>query len=122
MFKMARGEGKAGCIIWVLILGFLGLAAYRIVPAKVSSMELEDYMEELAMRPDTASKNASFFEKQIKGRADQLRLPVDEKDIKISKTAKRIVMEVKYTVVIDLIVFDYPMNFDLVLDRQIFLA
>lgn len=122
MFKMARGEGKAGCIIWMLILGFLGLAGYRIIPVKVSSMELEDYMEELAMRPDTASKKADFFEKKIRGRAEQLRLPVEEKDIKIGKTAKRIVMEVKYTVVIDLIVFDYPMNFDLVLDRQIFLT
>lgn len=122
MFKMARGEGKAGCIVWLLIAGFLGLAAYRVVPAQIAAMQLEDYMEELALRQDTASKKDDFFVKMIKGRAEELRLPVKEEDIKIRKTAKRVVMEVKYTVVIDLIVWEFPKEFNLHLDRQIFLT
>lgn len=122
MFNMARGEGKAGCIIWLLIVGFLGLAGYRFVPAQVAAMELEDYMEELALRQDTSRKPDDFFIKQIKGRADELRLPVKEEEIKVRKTAKRVVMDVKFTVVIDLIVFEYPREFDIHVDRQIFLT
>lgn len=122
MFNMARGEGKAGCIIWLLIVGFLGLAGYRFVPAQVAAMELEDYMEELALRQDTARKPDEFFMKQIKGRADELRLPVKEENIKIKKSAKRVVMEVEFTVVIDLIVYEYPKQFQIHIDRQIFLT
>lgn len=120
--SMARGEGKAGCIVWLLILGFVGLAGYRIVPAKVASMQLEDFMEELALRQDTSRKQDDFFTKQILARADELRLPVKEEDIKVRKTAKRVVMDVKYTISIDMIVTEFPMTFDLHVDRQIFLT
>ena len=122
MFKLARGEGKAGCIVWLLIVGFLGLAGYRFVPAQVDHMKLEDYMDELALRQDTASKSADFFVKQIKGRADELRLPLKEEDISVKKTAKRVVMDIEYTVIIDLIVYKYPKTFTASLDRQIFLT
>ncbi|MDA8015897.1 MAG: hypothetical protein MPN21_00500 [Thermoanaerobaculia bacterium] len=123
MFRsMARGEGKAGCIVWLLIVAFVGLAAQRIVPAKVAAMQLEDYMEELAMMPATARQKPDFFVKKIVGRADELRLPVKKEDVTVKKTAKRVVMTVKYTLVVDLLVFEYPMNFDIHLDRQIFLT
>lgn len=120
--RMARGEGKAGCIVWVLIVAFVGLAAYRIVPVKVANMQLEDYLDDLALDPGTSRKPADFFVKQIKGRAFDLNLPVKEENIVVKKTGKRLVMKVSYTVVVDLIVFEYPMNFNIDFDRQLFLT
>lgn len=123
MFRsMARGEGKAGCIVWLLIACFAGLAGFKIIPVKVASMQLEDYMDDLALDPRAARQNDEFFIKQILGRADDLRLPVKKEDVKVKKTAKALVMDVKYTVVVDLVVFDYPMNFDIHFDRPIFLS
>lgn len=123
MFQpMARGEGKAGCIIWSLLLLFAALVAYRYVPAKVSAMQLKDQMEELAMMQSTSRKPADFFVKQILSRAEELQLPVKEADVKVSKSQKRVVMDVKFTVVLDLLVTDYPMKFNIHVDRQIFLT
>lgn len=119
---MARGEGKAGCIIWSFLLIAVAMVSYKVIPAKVASMQLEDYMEELAMMQSTARKPNEFFVKEIKRRADELRLPVKEKDISVKKSPQRVVMDVTYTVVLDLVVTEYPLTFDLHIDRQIFLT
>lgn len=119
---MARGEGKAGCVIWTVLLIVVAMVSYKVIPAKIAAMQLEDYMEELAMMQSTARKPSDFFVKEIMRRADELRLPVKEKDIKVRKSPKRVVMDVTYTVVLDLVITEYPMTFDISVDRQIFLT
>lgn len=123
MFQpMARGEGKAGCIIWTVLLLFAALVAYRYVPAKVSAMQLEDFMNELALMQTTSRKPAEFFVKEILARADEMLLPLKEENVTVKKSQKRVVMDVKYTVVLDLLVTDYPLTFEIHIDRQIFLT
>jgi hypothetical protein len=119
---MARGEGKAGCVIWAVLLLSAALVAYRYVPAKVSAMQLEDYMNELALMQSTARKPADFFVKEILARADEMLLPLKEENVSVKKTGKRVVMDVKYTVVLDLLVTDYPLTFEIHIDRPIFLS
>jgi len=123
MFQpMARGEGKAGCVIWTLLLLFAALVAYRYVPAKVSAMQLEDFMNELALMQSTSRKPPEFFVKEIIARSWELQLPVKEENVTVSKSQKRVVMDVKYTIVLDLLVTDYPLKFEIHVDRQIFLT
>lgn len=122
MRRMARGEGKAGCIFWALVVLVVGLAAYKIVPAKIAVMQLEDRMEELAKHQQAAMKPTDWYEKNILRRAQQLDLPVKAEDIEVDKTGKRVVMDVKITIVIDFIVTQYPMSFDIHMDRDLFLV
>ena len=119
MRKMARGEGKAGCIFYALLALVVGVIALRAVPVQVAKMQLQDYMKELAMT--SPRQNSAFFRDRIMKRARDLDIPLKEKDIKINKSSRRVVMDVKYTVVLDLVVTEYPWNLEIRLDREIFL-
>ena len=119
MRRMVRGEGKAGCIFYALLALSVGLLAFKVVPVQVSKMQLKDHMKELAMT--SPRKPGRWFEQRIKSRADDLFIPVEAKNIKVKKSDKRVVMDVKYTVVLDLIVMEYPLEQKIHLDREIFL-
>ena len=119
MRSMVRGEGKAGCIFWTLLAIFVGLAATRVVPVQVAKMQLEDEMKDLAMTKPR--KPASYFEKRILDRAKELDLPVEKRNIKVDKRRDRVIMNVEFTVVVDLVFVDYPWNVKLRLDRDLFL-
>ena len=34
------GEGKIGCIFWLLVLGVAAMAAFKMVPVRMASAEL----------------------------------------------------------------------------------
>lgn len=119
--RMARGEGKAGCILWSLLLFSVAFAAYKVIPVQLDKMQLEDHMEELAMMQVTSQQDEEFFVKAIMRRARELRLPLKEENVQVQKSPKRVVMDAKYTVVLDLLVTEYPMEVDIHIDRTIFL-
>ena len=119
MRRMAKGEGKAGCVFYSLLVIVIAILAVKVVPVQVSKMQLKDHMKELAMT--SPRKNADWFERRIKSRADDLFIPVEKKNIEVKKTSKRVVMDVKYTVVLDLVFMEYPLQQKIHLDREIFL-
>ena len=102
MRKMVRGEGRAGCVFYTVLALMVGFFALRVVPHQVAKLQLKDYMKELAMT--AARQDANWFKRQIKERCDDLDIPIEAKNIQIKKSQKRIVMDVSYTVVIDLVV------------------
>lgn len=119
MRRLSRGEGKLGCIMYSLVFFAVIMVAYNFIPMKIATMQLEDHMKELAMHEPR--KDEKFFRKSILERADELRLPVEKKHIKVKKSTKRVVMDVNFPIVIDLMVTDYRWDVKLHLDREIFL-
>lgn len=117
--RSQSGEGKAGCIFWILVLLVAVLAATRIVPVKISTMQLEDFMKELPMHYPT--KQQSFYEREIANRAEQLRLNIPKEKIQVKKYSERLVMDVKFTVPLDFIIFEYGWNIQIYQDLDIFL-
>ena len=119
MRRMARGEGKLGCIMWgglVLVVAFMAL---KVVPIQVAKMQLADFMEEMALT--TPNQPVRVYERRILERAAELDLPVEKRDIVIKKTNKRIIMDVEFTVILDLLVMEKPWTFKIYLDRDIFI-
>lgn len=119
MRKMARGEGKGGCIFYLLLAIVVGFAALKVVPVQVAKMQLSDHMKELAMT--SPRKDAKWFEDQIYKRARDLDLPMEKKNIKVEKTSRRVIMDAKCEVVLDLVVTEYPLPVEIHLDRDLFL-
>ena len=114
-----RGEGKVSFIFWMLILLFGSLAAWRFIPAKIADMQLKDEMDEMAkLYP---RKDGRFFRDEIYKRADELQIPLEKKDIEVSKTQRRVRMQVKYTVEMDFIVYTYKWNVKHDIERDIFI-
>ena len=71
------GQGKIGCILWLLVLlAVVGVAA-KLIPIKIKSAELYDYMEEQAMFAGRAGTET--LKKRILDRAEDLDIPLINK-------------------------------------------
>ena len=114
-----RGEGKLGCIIWLIVLLLAGLVAYEAIPVKLASTQLYDYMDDQARFGARAS--ASALQARVLRRAKELDLPVTKKDLTVTKAGGIIRMRCKFTVPVSVLGFTYDWEFDLKVDRQIFI-
>jgi len=117
-WKIQRGEGRIGCIFWSLVALVFLLVAMKVVPVKIATMQLEDHMKELALTQGRRGKE--FFESEIYNKAQFLELDIPKEKIRVKKYPERVVMDVEFTVPIDILSFTYNWNVKLHLDRDIF--
>ena len=113
------GEGKLGCIIWAAILVLAGLIAYQAIPVKLNAMELYDYMDDQARFGARVSSNT--LKARVLKKARELDLPVDPKNLSVSKSGGVIRMRCNFTVPVNILGFTYNWKFDLEVDRQVFI-
>ena len=114
------GEGKLGCIIWLLVLGAVVLVAAKLIPVKIRSAELYDFMEEQAMF--AARTSPEEIKKRILGRAEELELPLDKKNLSVARKAGRVRMRATYTVPIELPFYTFEWPFEHIIDRPVFIV
>lgn len=113
------GEGKLGCFIWLAILLLAGLVAYKALPVKLASTQLYDYMDDQARFG--ARVPATTLKGRVLNRAKELDLPVTAKDLTVTKRGGVIRMECKFTKPVNILGFTYDWDFDLEVDRQVFI-
>jgi hypothetical protein len=114
-----RGEGNFGCILWVLVLGVATLIAWKMVPVKIATAELYDYIEEQAKF--AANTPPEQIEKGILLKAQLLKLPLTKEDVKVERVGDNIRMEASYTVPVNFPGYTYEWHFDHKVDRPIFI-
>lgn len=115
-----HGQGKLGCILWLIVLlAVVGIAA-KLIPIKIRSAELYDYMEEQAMFAGRAGTET--LRKRILDRAKDLELPLDKKNLKIERRGGRIQIRATYTVPVELPGYTYNWDFEHIIDRPIFVV
>ncbi len=113
-----RGESKIGCIFWSLAGIVFILIAIEVVPVKIATMKLKDHMTEMAMTQGRRDKD--FFEREIFNKARSLKLEVPRKQIRVKKYPERVIMDVEFTVPIEVLTFSYDWDVKIHLDRDIF--
>lgn len=109
-----------GCVVWLVILGLAGLLMVKVVPIKVASAELEDFMVELAKNSGRRT-TAAGIEKALLAKARNLGLPVTKKDITVHLSGGRVVMTCNYDVPVDMIVYTYVWEFRHTVNRPVFI-
>lgn len=112
------GEGKLGCVLWLIVIAALALALSRVIPVKIASARLEDFMVEQAKF--TERMNKSQMEKAIYDHALFLELPVDKKNVSVSMGGGRVRMNVQYTVPIDFVVYTWNWDIEHDVDRNVY--
>lgn len=113
------GEGRAGCVFWTLVALLFGLFAAEVVPIKMASMKLEDFMKELAMTQPRRPKE--FFESEIFNKARSLDLEIPRKQIRVKKYTERVVMDVEFSVPVEVLTLSFDWDVKIHVDRDIFL-
>ena len=114
-----RGEGKVGCIIWLVVLALAGFVAYKAIPVKLNASQLYDYMDEQAKFAQQTKPDQ--LKKRILRRAQELNLPVDPKKLTVRKRGGRIQIECQYTVPLEFPGYTYYWEFDEAIDEPIFI-
>lgn len=112
------GEGKLGCVIWLLILAVFATFCWQFIPVQLHSSELKDYMETQAER--AGSRSPEEIKARVLKRAKDLKLPVRAKDLKVERAGGRVRMECAYSVQIEFFFYTHQMDFDYVVDRPVF--
>jgi hypothetical protein len=116
--RAQRGDSKLGCILWILVLLTGAMIAWKAVPVKIASSELYDFMVEQAKFG--ARLSPERVKRLIVERADDLDLPLDAKNVSVNKTYGRIRMRAYFVVPLEFPGYVYDWEFDLEVDRPIF--
>ena len=93
-----KGSGKFGVLIATIIVILLVYAIVKYVPVKLDSYEFQDLMEKIARDP-------SYNEKEIRGallqKASELKIHLQDKDIKVMLSQGGCDIEVHYAITIE---------------------
>lgn len=115
-----HGQGKLGCVLWLLVLlAVVGIAA-KLIPIKIRSAELYDFMEEQAMFAGRAKPDE--IKKRILRRAEELELPLKKKNLSVERRAGRVRMRATYTVPVELPGYTFEWAFEHIVDRPVFIV
>ena len=115
-----RGEGKLGCVIWLLVLAVFVMIAIKVIPIKIASAELYDFMEEQAMF--AGRRKPADLKGAILHRAKELELPLNEKNVKVERHGGRIRISADYVVPVEFPGYTYHWQFHHYVDRPVFIV
>ncbi len=118
--RTVRGAANVGCIVWLLILGFVGYVLFKVVPVKIATSEFYDVMQEQAAFGSI--KDPKFIEFEILRKAQELKIPVTKDNLKITKVRESITVEAHYEITIDFFngAYKYLWKFDPLVIRPLF--
>jgi hypothetical protein len=118
--RTVRGAANVGCIVWLVILGFVAYVLYKVVPVKIASSEFYDVMQEQAAFGSI--KDLKFIEFEILRKAQELQIPVTKDNLKIIRVRESITVEAHYEITIDFFngAYKYVWKFDPVVIRPLF--
>jgi hypothetical protein len=114
------GQGKIGCVLWLLLLlAFVGVCL-KVIPVKIHSAELYDFMEEQAMFAGRTSLET--IKKRILDRAKDLEIPLTKKGLTVERRAGRIRIRAVYTVPVEFPGYTHHWEFEQTIDRPVFVV
>ena|SRR5688572_13635451 len=118
----ARGKGQIGCLLWLVVLVLVGHVLWKVVPVKVRTSTFLDSMQEQASFGSI--KSVQQIEYEVLRRADELKIPVTKKNLKVTRTRNSVIVEAHYEIVIEFFggVYRYVWKFDPVVERPTFLV
>ena len=117
--RAQAGDGKLGCILWLLLVGVGALIGWKTIPVKIATSELYDFMIEQAKW--AGSTPPETIEKRILGKAQELKLPVDPKKVNAERYGDNIRMRATFTVPLEFPGYTYNWDFALQVDRPIYI-
>lgn len=118
--RYARGDSRIGCAIWITLLAIFILVCAKMVPVKIASSTLQDFMTEEAKF--AGNRKAPQIKKRVLDRARELDIPLDPKKLEVTRGRGRVRMVASYTVPVKFPGYTYFWDFELTVDRPVFVV
>ena len=106
-----RGEGRIGLLIALGLLGSGIFLAVKIIPVRINAYEFRDFIQEECRFAATRNHDEEIY-KRIFDKAQELKLPLDKKNLHMERTTREMIITAKYEQTIDLKVTKYVFKFD----------
>ncbi|MFQ5768367.1 MAG: hypothetical protein ACE5ID_10350 [Acidobacteriota bacterium] len=103
--RSESGEGKAGFIFSLALLGIIIWGAVVLVPIKIQSYEFYDEMKEEARFGAIYRKRVDIVHDRLIKKAKQLGIPLDPRDLKIEQDGNLFVITAEYAVPVDFTIY-----------------
>ena len=91
-----RGERKAGCVIYILVVIYAGIIGFQLVPVLYNNLALKDEMEQVAISYNQFRGRTDKMTQTLIDKAVTLNIPLEKKDIRIQRVAKTVEVTIKY--------------------------
>ena len=106
-----KGEGRIGLVIAIVVVGAAAFLGVKIIPVRIAAYEFKDVLREEARYGAVRNSDKAVHER-IMERAVELDLPLEKKNLKVSRNVSEIVISANYEQPIDLKVTTYVFKFD----------
>ena len=106
-----RGDGRVGFLVSLALLGagiFLGV---KVIPVRINAYEFRDFIQEECRFAATRANDKEIYAR-IFDKAQELRLPLQKKNLHMERTAHEMIISATYEQTIDLKVTKYVYKFD----------
>ena len=108
--RSERGEGQAGCLFGLIVLGIAAFIAYKVIPVKVKAAELQQEVTDAAK--SAGMLNDDKIRGDILAKAHEDNLPVTEDNIRIARANSEITVDVQYVVPIQFPGYTYQWHIE----------
>ncbi len=106
-----RGEGRIGLLIALALLGTGIFVGAKVIPVRVNAYEFRDFIREECRFAATRRHDEEIF-KRVFDKAQDLRLPLQKKNLHMKRTTHEMIISAKYEQTIDFKVTKYVYKFD----------
>lgn len=109
--RSERGEGKVGLLIALALIGSGIFVAVKIVPVRVNAYELKDFIQE-ETRGASLRRDDKAIADRIMKKAKELEVPLERKNLKVSRGTSEMVISARFEQAVDLKVYKYVFKFN----------
>lgn len=106
-WRSQRGEIQVGCIIGAIILLLAVVLAMKAVPAMLAVGDLQAEIVSQAEKAGIPRYSNEVIHQRLMEKVRELELPVEEENIKIKRTKRRIIIVVEYELELNFVVYTY---------------
>jgi hypothetical protein len=106
-----RGAGNLKAIVWTMILVAFIYVAAMAIPVLINEYQFQDSLDEIARYASVNHKTTEQIKKAVLDEAQKEDLPIQAEDIKVVGNAGNVHINVDYSVIIDLKVYQWTLNF-----------
>jgi hypothetical protein len=106
-----KGAGHLKAVVWTAILVAFIYVAAMAIPVLINNYQFQDTLDGIARYASVNHRTNDQIQKAVLDEAQKEDLPIELEDIKVAGAAGNVHINVDYSVVIDLKVFQWTVNF-----------
>jgi len=106
-----KGASHLKAILWTVLLVSMIYVAVKVVPVLIDEYQFQDSLQEIARFASVNRRTPEQLKQAVMDVAQKQDLPVEVDNIKVGQNGGNIRIHVDYTVTVDLMVYQWTMNF-----------